>query len=80
MILKYGLRVDESTVKDVIVDGIISVSEVTSEKEPTQPVVFEQENRFKPSMAFDFYNDENIIYAYLMNDNFKTLTCYKSSV
>lgn len=76
MILKYGVRNGKNETVVHIKDNITSVEEVEGSNAP----IFHHERGEKPRTYFgNIKENDDIIFMYLMNDEFKTIKIYKRS-
>lgn len=76
MILKYGVHNGKNETVVHIKDNITSVEEVEGSNAP----IFHHERGEKPRTYFgNIKENDDIIFMYLMNDEFKTIKIYKRS-
>lgn len=76
MILKYGVRNGKGETVVHIKDNITSVEEIEGSNSP----IFHHYNGDKPRTYFgNIFDNKEIIFMYLMNDEFKTIKIYKRS-
>ncbi|ADM73641.1 hypothetical protein LaPh949_gp083 [Lactococcus phage 949] len=76
MILKYGVHNGKGETVVCIVDNITSVEEIEGSNAP----IFHHERGEKPRTYFgDILDNKEIIFMYLMNDDFKTIKIYKKA-
>lgn len=76
MILKYGVRNGKNETVVHIKDNITNVEEVEGSNAP----IFHHERGEKPRTYFgNIKENDDIIFMYLMNDEFKTIKIYKRS-
>ena len=76
MILKYGVRNGKGETVVHITDNITDVEEIEGSNSP----IFHHHNGDKPRTYFgNILDNKEIIFMYLMNDDFKTIKIYKKA-